>query len=239
MTDPSHSPPDSFADASGVEPDDSARSRTIARSLLDIGAVKLRPSDPFTWSSGLRAPIYCDNRLTLSYPRIRRVIRDGFAAHLSEESLLPATIAGTATAGIPHAAWLADAVDEPMAYVRDSAKGHGTGARIEGVVERGDTVVLVEDLISTGGSALDAVSALRDAGVTVPTVLAIFSYQLDTAAAAFREAEVERFVLTDFPTLIAVAHDQDRLSDDDLRTLKAWRTDPAAWSDEHGGAQPD
>ena len=235
MTDASHSQ----QDAPVADPTESDRARSIARSLLDIEAVKLRPTDPFTWSSGLVAPIYCDNRLTLSYPRIRRSIRDGFAAHLRERSVLPATIAGTATAGIPHAAWLADAVDAPMAYVRDSAKGHGTGARIEGVVEAGDTVVLVEDLISTGGSALDAVEALRNVGAIVPTVLAIFSYQLDTAEAAFREAGVERFVLSDFPTLIEVAHEEERLSDAELRALKAWRADPAAWSVEHGGAQPD
>jgi orotate phosphoribosyltransferase len=239
MTDASHSQRDDYVDAVSTDPTDSDLSRSIARSLLDIEAVKLRPADPFTWSSGLVSPIYCDNRLTLSYPRVRRAIRDGFAAYLQEQALLPATIAGTATAGIPHAAWLADAVDAPMAYVRDSAKEHGTGARIEGLVEAGDSVVLVEDLISTGGSALDAVSALRDAGAAVPTVLAIFSYQLNSAAAAFREAAVDRFVLTDFQTLIAVAHAEERLSDDDLHALKTWRTDPAAWSAEHGGAQPD
>ena len=239
MTDAPHSQQDNPTDAPVADPSESDLARSIARSLLDVGAVKLRPSDPFTWSSGLVAPIYCDNRLTLSYPRIRRAIRDGFAAHLRERSGLPAIIAGTATAGIPHAAWLADAVDAPMAYVRDSAKGHGTGARVEGVVEAGDTVVLVEDLISTGGSALDAVEALRNVGAIVPTVLAIFSYQLDTAEAAFREAGVERFVLSDFPTLIEVAHEEERLSDAELRALKAWRADPAAWSVEHGGAQPD
>jgi len=239
MTDAPHSQQDNPTDAPVADPSESDLARSIARSLLDVGAVKLRPSDPFTWSSGLVAPIYCDNRLTLSYPRIRRAIRDGFAAHLRERSGLPAIIAGTATAGIPHAAWLADAVDAPMAYVRDSAKGHGTGARVEGVVEAGDTVVLVEDLISTGGSALDAVEALRNVGAIVPTVLAIFSYQLDTAEAAFREAGVERFVLSDFPTLIEVAHEEERLSDAELRALKAWRADPSAWSAEHGGAQPD
>ena len=237
MTDASSSPQDEYA--ATADPTNSDLARSIARALLDIEAVKLRPSDPFTWSSGLVSPIYCDNRLTLSYPRVRRAIRDGFAAYLREQALLPATIAGTATAGIPHAAWLADAVDEPMAYVRDSAKGHGTGARIEGVVEAGDTVVLVEDLISTGGSALDAVDALRDVGATVPTVLAIFSYQLEAAETAFREATVDRFVLTDFQTLIAVAHEEDRLSHDDFQALKSWRADPAAWSVEHGGAQPD
>lgn len=228
-----------MTDASSTQRDARAdRARSIARSLLQIGAVKLRPNEPFTWSSGLVAPIYCDNRLTLSHPKVRRAIQEGFSAHLSGEAVLPATIAGTATAGIPHAAWLAEAIDQPMAYVRSSAKEHGTKARIEGVVEEGDRVVLVEDLISTGGSALDAVAALRDAGATVPTVLAIFSYQLAAAETAFREAEVDRFVLTDFQTLIDVAYETDGLSDADRRTLEGWRRDPAAWSVEHGGDRP-
>jgi orotate phosphoribosyltransferase len=215
------------------------RARTLAASLLGIGAVELRPADPFTWTSGLAAPIYCDNRLTIAYPDVRRAIRDGFAALLDEEGLLPATIAGTATAGIPHAAWLAEAVDQPMAYVRDEAKGHGTGARIEGRVRAGDDVVLVEDLISTGGSALDAVAALRDAGARVRAVLAIFSYELEAAARGFDAAEVACHVLTDFGVLVDVAHAEGRLSDAERETLRAWRADPGAWSVQHGGARPE
>ncbi len=218
---------------------DETQSRAIAKDLLEIGAVKLQPTDPFTWSSGLAAPIYCDNRRTIAHPPVRRRIRDGFADVLDRASLLPVTIAGTATAGIPHAAWLAEAADQPMAYVRSSAKEHGTGARIEGRVEAGDEVVVLEDLISTGGSALDAVAALREAGATVTAVLAIFSYQLDTAEAAFREAGVARHVLTNFATLIDVAHEHSGLSDADLAALKTWRSDPAAWSVDHGGARPE
>jgi orotate phosphoribosyltransferase len=201
--------------------------------------VKLRPGDPFTWSSGLVAPIYCDNRLTMAHPPVRRALRDGFAAVLHSADLLPATIAGTATAGIPHAAWLAEATDQPMAYVRSSAKGHGTGARIEGRVAAGDDVVVLEDLISTGGSALDAVAALREVGATVRAVLAIFSYQLDTADGAFRAADVPRHVLTDFETLIEVAHDREHLSEADLAVLREWRADPEAWSVAHGGDTAD
>lgn len=227
-------PPSSPERAVDVE-----QSRAIAEALLEIEAVKLQPGDPFTWSSGLAAPIYCDNRLTIAYPPVRRRIRDGFVSVVDQKALLPATIAGTATAGIPHAAWLAEAVDQPMAYVRSSAKEHGTGARIEGRVEAGDEVVVLEDLISTGGSALDAVEAVREVGGTVKAVLAIFSYQLDTAEAAFQEADVARHVLTDFATLIDVAHEQDRLSDAELQALKTWRTDPAAWSVDHGGARPE
>ena len=215
------------------------RARTIAGLLLDVGAVELRPTDPFTWSSGMVAPVYCDNRLTLSHPQVRRAIWEGFADVLVAEGLERVTVAGTATAGIPHAAWLAEAVDRPMVYVRSSAKGHGKQARIEGVVEPGDDVVVIEDLISTGGSALDAVAALRDVGATVRGVCAIFSYELDAAAAAFRQADVPHHVLTTFSTLIDVAHDRGDLSVDDLEALKTWRDDPARWSVEHGGRPPE
>lgn len=233
------SPPDPPPESASSERTDREQSRAIANALLEVGAVKLQPTDPFTWSSGLAAPIYCDNRRTIAYPSVRRRIRDGFVAMLDRASLLPTTIAGTATAGIPHAAWLSEAVNQPMAYVRASAKEHGTGARIEGHVAAGDEVVVLEDLISTGGSALSAVEALRDAGATVTAVLAIFSYQLDPAEAAFREAEVARHVLTDFATLTDVAHDQRQLSDAELQALKTWRRDPTAWSLEHGGARPE
>ncbi len=214
------------------------RARSIAGCLLDIGAVELRPDQPFTWSSGLVSPIYCDNRRTIAYPRVRRAIRDGFVAVLRALSLEEVTIAGTATAGIPHAAWLAEAIDRPMAYVRSSAKEHGQGARIEGDVQAGEEVVVVEDLISTGGSALEAVEALRGAGTTVRAVLSIFSFELDVADEAFRAADVPRSVLTSFRTLIDVAHEREELSNDDLDVLTAWRADPEGWSVEHGGARP-
>jgi orotate phosphoribosyltransferase len=174
----------------------------------------------------------------MAFPAVRRLIRDGLAALVDDHDLLPATIAGTATAGIPHAAWLAAATDQPMAYVRSAAKSHGTKARIEGALGAGESAVVVEDLISTGGSALDAVAALREAGVTVRAVLAIFSYQLDAADTAFREADVDRHVLTDFRTLVDVAHDEGRLSDADLDALSDWRADPEAWSAAHGGTRP-
>jgi orotate phosphoribosyltransferase len=218
---------------------DDARARTLAGLLLDIRAVELRPAEPFTWSSGLVAPIYCDNRLTLSHPTVRRAIRDGFLDVVNAESLTDTVVAGTATAGIPHAAWLAEATGQPMVYVRSAAKGHGKEERIEGVLGAGDEVVLVEDLISTGGSALDAVSALREAGATVRSVLAIFSYELPAAAAAFREADVPRHVLTTFPILIDVAHGRGDLVAAELDVLRAWRNDPDAWSAQHGGARTD
>ncbi len=239
MADSSEDPRDPPLESDLGTPEEGEWSREIADFLLDIGAVELRPSTPFTWSSGLVAPIYCDNRLTISHTPARTSIRDGFVDMMSQHSLSPDTIAGTATAGIPHAAWLAEAVDRPMAYVRSSAKGHGQGARIEGLVQPGDHVVVVEDLISTGGSALDAVAALQEGGATVPAVLAIFSYELDAAEAAFEEAEVPRHVLTTFSTLIDVAHGQDDLSTAELDVLRAWRADPGTWSVEHGGDRPD
>lgn len=227
---------DSFS-SSPSRPDvgDVKLARAIARDLLDIGAIALRPSEPFRWSSGLVAPIYCDNRQTIAYPRVRRVIRDGFADVVTNHTLGSSTIAGTATAGIPHAAWLADQLDVPMAYVRSSAKEHGQGERIEGRVEPGEDVIVVEDLVSTGGSALEAVEALRDAGATVQAVLSIFTYELDVATEAFREAQVPLHVLSDFGTLIEVARDREALSEGDYEVLQTWRDDPVAWSEARGG----
>ena len=214
----------------------SDRARSVARALLRIDAVSLRPHDPFTWSSGLVAPIYCDNRRTLAHPSIRRAIADGFAEVVREAGWESISIAGTATAGIPHAAWLAERLEAPMAYVRSEAKGHGQGRRIEGMrLGPGDEAVVVEDLISTGGSALEAVSAVRETGATVRAVLAIFSYGLDTAASAFEAADVEAHVLTTFPVLLNVARRQHDLSAEARTLLDDWQADPEAWSREHGG----
>ncbi|PSQ66980.1 MAG: orotate phosphoribosyltransferase [Bacteroidetes bacterium QH_2_64_74] len=214
----------------------SDRARSVARELLRIDAVSLRPHDPFTWSSGLVAPIYCDNRRTLAHPSIRRAIADGFAEVVREAGWESISIAGTATAGIPHAAWLAERLEAPMAYVRSEAKGHGQGRRIEGTrLGPGDEAVVVEDLISTGGSALEAVSAVRETGATVRAVLAIFSYGLDAAASAFEAADVEAHVLTTFPVLLDVAHRQHDLSAEARALLDDWQADPEAWSREHGG----
>ncbi|WP_263786562.1 orotate phosphoribosyltransferase [Salinibacter grassmerensis] len=217
-------------------PSSADRARALADTLLNIEAVFLRPRDPFTWSSGLAAPIYCDNRQTLAHPSVRERIANGFTEIVRDHDWTSPTVAGTATAGIPHAAWLADRIDAPMAYIRSSAKGHGQGRRIEGAQPgAGDTVIVVEDLISTGRSVLDAVAAVRETGATVPAVLAIFSYGLDAAATAFREAGVPCHVLTTFPVLLDVAHRQHALSEDAQALLNDWRADPDAWSQEHGG----
>lgn len=207
--------------------------RWLAEQLLAIGAVVLSPDQPFTWASGLRSPVYCDNRLTLSYPPVRRAIAAGFASHIEAEKLTPDVIAGTATAGIPHAAWLAERLDLPMVYVRSKPKAHGKGNQIEGRLQPGQRVVLIEDLVSTGGSSLEAVGALREAGVAVRAVLGIFSYGLPIAAQRFAEAHVPLHTLTSFSTLLAVAAESEALTPDALAKLQTWNQDPAAWSAAH------
>lgn len=210
---------------------DAESARKLATSLLEIGAVLVRPDDPFTWSSGRRSPIYCDNRLTLSYPDLRGRIARRFAEVVRNRAVEPERVVGTATAGIPHAAWLADRLELPMAYVRSSAKGHGRGNQIEGIVESGDRVVLVEDLISTGGSALRAVEALREDGVTVEAVLAIFSYGFADAAGRFDEAGVSALPLTGFGPLMEAARSRGDLDENQLESLERWRADPDAWTE--------
>ncbi|PSQ80329.1 MAG: orotate phosphoribosyltransferase [Bacteroidetes bacterium QS_1_65_9] len=211
----------------------------LADDLLDSGAVTFSPDDPFAWSSGLRSPVYCDNRRTLAHPQVRRRIADGFAKVLKGRSgPAPTLVAGTATAGIPHATLLATRLALPLAYVRSEAKGHGTENRIEGAPPSdGARVVLIEDLISTGGSALSAARALADAGADVLGVLAIFSYRLDAAEDAFAEAPWPLHTLTDFSTLLEAAADGDRFTDDQLQSLRSWRRDPEAWSRAFGHAR--
>ena len=206
----------------------------VARDLLRIEAVTLSPEAPFTWASGLKAPLYCDNRLTMAYPTVRFALTRGFLTLMLENNLRPDAIIGTATAGIPHAAWLAHALDLPMAYVRAKPKAHGRGNQIEGRIEPEQPVVVVEDLVSTGMSSMGSVEALRAAGAEVSALLAIFTYGLPGVTERFAEAGVPFFTLTTFDILLAVAYEDGRLSDDDLRSLKAWQRDPVAWSEAHG-----
>lgn len=177
----------------------------IAEQLLDIKAVFLQPNAPFTWSSGLKSPIYCDNRLTLSYPKVRKNIAAGLAELIKKNFPETEVVAGTATAGIPHAAWVSDILDLPMAYVRSKAKAHGKGNQIEGKVEKGQKVVVVEDLISTGGSVITAVNSLREAGCEVLGVVAIFTYELPKGKELLGEAEIKAYSLTDYTSLLDVA----------------------------------
>lgn len=207
---------------------------TVAEGLLRIGAVALRPSDPFTWASGRLSPIYCDNRLTLAHPELRSTLAEALAERA--RALSPDVLAGTATAGIPHAALAADRLGLPMAYVRSAPKGHGKGNQIEGRIESGQRVVVIEDLISTGGSSLAAVEAVQRAGAEVPAVLALFTYGLDEAAARFAAAGVALEVLCDLGTLLQVAEHTGALDAEAVASLRGWRADPAAWSRARGGA---
>ncbi len=206
----------------------------VARALLRIGAVALRPDDPFTWASGRRAPVYTDNRLALAHPDVRTALADAFVD--AARPLAPDAIAGTATAGIPLATLVADRLGLPLSYVRAKAKEHGRGNRIEGRVEAGQRVVVVEDLVSTGGSVLSAAQALREAGAVPVAALAVFSYGLAGVADTFAAAGLPLVVLTDVQTLAAVARDEGGLAADALATLDAWRADPRAWSLAHGGS---
>ncbi|XID95299.1 orotate phosphoribosyltransferase [Paenibacillaceae bacterium WGS1546] len=201
----------------------------IAGNLLEIGAVNLRPNDPFTWTSGMLSPIYCDNRLTMSFPPIRDAIAEGFAAVIRERYSDAELIAGTATAGIPHAAWVAQKLNLPMAYIRDKAKGHGKQNQIEGLIKEGQKVVVIEDLISTGGSSLKAAKAVEEAGGNVLSVLAIFTYQFPKAEEAFREAGIELRTLSDYSALVEEALRRGKIGEADVSLLQAWRENPQAF----------
>ena len=197
--------------------------RKLAKDLLAIQAVALRPNNYFTWTSGIKSPIYCDNRITMSYPSIRREIAAGMVEVIKEKYPAVEVIAGTATAGIPHAAWVSELLDLPMIYVRDSAKKHGKTNQIEGRVLEGQKVVIIEDLISTGLSSLKVAKALREAGAEVLGVVAIFSYELKKAHEAFSQAEVEYVTLTNYPVLVEEAVASDFIHQDDVEKLLEWR----------------
>jgi orotate phosphoribosyltransferase len=202
--------------------------QTIAKHLLEIKAVYLQPNEPFTWSSGMKSPIYCDNRLTLSYPDIRTQIAEGLSSLIKEHFSDVDVIAGTATAGIPHAAWVSDKLNLPMCYVRSKAKGHGKGNQIEGQVKENQKVVVIEDLISTGGSAITAVDALRAAGCDVLGIVSIFTYGLAAGEEKLKEANVASKSLCDYDTLIEVAAKEGYVSEQDLNKLKMWRENPSS-----------
>ncbi|WNS43858.1 orotate phosphoribosyltransferase [Paenibacillus sp. MMS20-IR301] len=205
------------------------KSEQVARYLLEIGAVALRPQEPFTWTSGIKSPIYCDNRLTLSFPAVRNYIAEAFAELIRTSYPDAEVIAGTATAGIPHAAWVADKLGLPMAYIRDKAKGHGKQNQIEGLIAPGQKVIVIEDLISTGGSSIKAAQAVQEAGGQPLAVLAIFSYELDRAADAFTAAGIPLQSLSNYSTLIDVALAQGTIAESDVALLQSWRKDPAAF----------
>lgn len=205
------------------------RALRLAEYLLQIKAIKLNLNNPFQWASGWNSPIYCDNRLTLSYPKIRTFIRQSYANVILEQFGRPDVIAGVATGGIAQGALVAQELDLPFVYVRTEPKGHGLSNQIEGFIEAGQNVVVIEDLISTGGSSLKAVAALKSMGCNVKGLVAIFSYQFETANKAFSEAGCPFSTLTHYEILIQKALEIGYIKDADLEELRSWRTDPAAW----------
>ena len=209
------------------EMDNSAKK--IAEYLLQIKAIKLQPSNPFTWASGWKSPIYCDNRRTLSFPEVRSYIRDSFATAISIYYPGTELIAGVATGAIAHGVLVAEKLGLPFIYVRPEAKGHGLGNRIEGFFEKGQKLVVIEDLISTGASSLGAIKALREAGCEILGMAAIFTYEFARSADGFKEAACELHALSNYTTLVLTAVDTGYITDDDVETLKKWRLNPAGW----------
>ncbi|MDT2796847.1 orotate phosphoribosyltransferase [Enterococcus cecorum] len=201
----------------------------VAQNLLAIKAVFLSPNEPFTWASGIKSPIYCDNRLTLSFPKVRRLIAKGLAEKIKKQFPEVEVIAGTATAGIPHAAWVAEILDLPMVYIRSKAKDHGKGNQIEGQITPGQKMVVIEDLISTGGSVLEACQAAKREGADVLGVAAIFTYELPKGATNFNTAKLPLVTLTNYTTLIQTALEEGYISEADLALLTAWKHDPENW----------
>lgn len=198
----------------------------IANNLLEIKAVSLRPNEPFAWASGIKSPIYCDNRLVLSFPQKRKIVVDAFVERIQSEYPDVQALMGTATAGIPWAAMVADQMELPMGYVRSSNKSHGKGNKIEGKIEQGMKVVIVEDLISTGGSVLDVVESLRETGAEVLGVAAIFTYLLPDATETFQSCDCPYITLSNYDALIEVALTNNDIKQEDLEKLKAWKQDP-------------
>ncbi len=205
------------------------RSAKIAEFLLNIKAIKLQPENPFKWASGWNSPIYCDNRKTLSYPEIRTYIKNSFSEKILEKYEKPDIIAGVATGGIALGALVAEELGIPFCYVRSQSKSHGLTNKIEGEVTSGQTVVVIEDLISSGKSSLDAVEALRGIGCEIIGMGAIFSYGFDIAKENFLNDDCELFTLTNYDTLIKIAIDSNYISHDDLNSLSDWRKSPSTW----------
>ena len=203
--------------------------KEIARDLLKIKAVYLKPEEPFTWASGIKSPIYTDNRVTLAYPETRTLIEDGFVEKIRAEFPDVEVIAGTATAGIPHGAIIADKMDLPFAYIRSKPKDHGAGNQIEGRVVPGQKMVVIEDLISTGGSVLDAIAAAKREGADVIGAAAIFTYELPKAEKNFNEADVKLVTLSNYTELIHLAEQEGYINAEGLALLKRFKEDQENW----------
>lgn len=204
--------------------------RRFAGSLLQINAIQLQPKHPFTWASGWKSPIYCDNRLSLSYPKLRKEIAAGFKQMAEKLELEPAAIAGVATGGIAHGLLLAEALELPFLYVRSQAKAHGKGKRIEGLLPDTGEVLVVEDLISTGGSSLDAIQALREAGAQVKHLFALFDYGFEIAKERCEKEGISAYSISDYAHLLEASLAENRISQEDLHVLNAWSLAPEQWN---------
>jgi orotate phosphoribosyltransferase len=205
------------------------RAELIANILLEIGAVTLNTKEPYRYTSGILSPIYCDNRLLISYPEKRKHIIQGFVDVIDENNLDYDIIAGTATAGIPHAAWVSERLNAPMIYIRSKAKEHGKKSRIEGVLEENAHTIIIEDLISTGGSSVSAGEAVREEGGVVSHCVAIFTYQMKKAEERFAESKIQLYTLTNFSTLVEVASANGYIAPEDKEKVLAWNKDPEGW----------
>lgn len=203
--------------------------RLLAEKLLKISAIKLQPQNPFVWASGWNSPIYTDNRKTLSYPDVRAFIKIELCSHILQEFEQPDAVAGVATGAIAQGALVAEALGLPYAYVRSAPKDHGLENLIEGNLQPGQKVVVVEDLISTGGSSLKAIDAIRAAGCQVVGIIAIFSYQFPIAEKNFRDAGVKQVALSNYSALLEAALETNYIKGTDVETLRQWRQDPASW----------
>lgn len=208
---------------------DKQTAKKTAEVLLQINAIKLQPSTPFTWASGWKSPIYCDNRIVLSYPTIRNYVRETMGRHIENYYGKPDAIAGVATGAIGIGMLVAEYLNLPFIYVRPEAKGHGRQNQIEGQIESGQHVVVVEDLISTGKSSLNAVKALKDAGVIVKGMVAIFTYGFDVATENFKKNNVTLHTLSNYESLLDQALDTRYISEKDLKTLSIWNSNPGKW----------
>ncbi len=203
--------------------------KAVAKSLMDIKAVMLRPEQPFTWASGWLSPIYCDNRKILSFPEVRENVCRWMADIVRNQYPEVEVIAGVATGAIAHGYLVAHILGKPFCYVRPKPKDHGTGSQIEGILESGKKVVIIEDLISTGMSSLAAKNALVNAGADVMGMVAIFSYGFPQERKAFEDANVELNTLTNYNTLVEVAHETGYIREEDIEVLKDWRISPSTW----------
>lgn len=206
-------------------------SREIAKDLLDIKAVFLQPTNPFTWASGIKSPIYTDNRITISYPEVRRRIAQGFADRIRAEFPEVEVIAGAATGGVPHAAWVAEILDLPMVYIRSKAKDHGAGNQVEGRIVKNQKMVIIEDLISTGGSVIGTAEAASREGADVLGVAAIFTYELARGIDNFKQAELPLITLSNYSDLIEIAKVIGYVDAAELQLLKKFKENQTTWQD--------